>query len=339
MKYKNSKFSSRLFSWLIILSVAAALSYNFNWNYIVTLVGTASILVGLEVLMFRPYFISAGAITLGFWFFFIIYMSYMIEGLVYFYEEKQLTYIELSMYGGAILSTILILTANWYLANGRFWFNLLISYTAYLLGLILIPILSVNPIYVPLVALAPVAVWVIVRKFWLYRKDHNVGIEELPSTQNDTAFEKRITKIFNDAHIMKEDRTVTVYNKKNILLLIPVTPEESLELTHKGILMDGQDITFVMSHLTNKLSIISKAAKINGRKFFPVVYITNNKMKRGITPVSYKSRRKPDITEGTVFFANKEDFTRFLNELTVNAPKLSPKEQMRYEKLFMSQNK
>lgn len=334
--YKNSKFSSRLISWLLILSVVSALTYNFEWNYIVTLISSASILVAVEILVFRPYFLSAGVITLLFWFSFVVYMSFLIEGLVYYQTANQLTYIEMSMYGGAVISTILILSANWYIANGRYWVNLTVSYALYLVALIFLPVFSLNPIYVPLVAFTPVLIWVLVRRLWLYRKDREADISSLPQTKNDTVFESKMRKKFPKSHIMTEDRTVIIYNKKNVILLLPVTPETSIDLTRQGIDMDGEDITFVMNHLTSKLSIISKAAKVNGRKFFPVIYITNSKMERGITPVSYKSRRKPDITEGTVFFANEKDFPRFMGELTVNAPHFTPKEQARYEKTFTS---
>lgn len=334
MNYRNSKFSSRVISWLIILSVAAAFSYNFHWNYITVLIGTVSILIGLEILMFRPYLLSAATITLVFWFSFIVYMASMIEGLVYYYTENQLRYIEYSMYGGVLLGTVLILSSNWYIANGRYWVNLAISYILYLLGLALLPTVSLNPIYTPIVALIPIAIWVTMRKFWLYKRDMKVDIDKIPRTKNDTAFVKKISKDFPNSHIMTEDLTTIIYTGKNILVMLPVTPQDYIEISNRGIEMDSEDITSLMQHLVDKLSIISKASKINGRKMFPIIYITNSKLERGITPVSYKNKSKPDVTEGTVFFSNAKDFPRFVNQLTMNAPKMTEKEKSRYERLF-----
>lgn len=329
--YKNTKFLHRLITTVAALAVAAALAFNFRWDLILTLSIVAGVAITLEVIMFRPYFLSAAFLTALYGMMYTSTIGVYVRGLSAIMNENQLGFIQFMFYAAGTFTMALVLTAGWLFSNGRYWFTVFVGYSLHLASLVVLLLTPVNPIYIPFVALTPVIIWLIARKFWLYRRDLPYSIEALPLEKGDTVFTSNIQKLFPKSEFVQEDRVTIINNHRHILLMLPITPEESVEITHKGLFLDGEDISFLLDHMTKKMNIISKSAKIDGKKMFPIIYVTNSKLERGITPVTFRSRRKPDIPAGTVFLTKKADFSRFMKEVK-QVPPLTSKELSRYDK-------
>lgn len=331
--YRGTSIIGRLITAAFILGILAAGCYNFGWPLIPVIVGGVTTMFLLEVGLMRPNLIAATVMTLFAATFIAVYVYNIIKGMGEYKTANELALIEGMTYAGTLTSFILILAGSWYIANGRFLVNVAMSYLLFAVTVILLLIATVNPLYITFIAVIPALIWIALRRYVLYRRFRPESMEVIPRRKADNNAQKRIEKDMNVKESSMSEGIIIAEDGKHIYLVYPITPQKSVEFTSRGVYMDGLDISMSMENLTNKIISLSKTAKVNHKKFVPIIYVTNSLMNRALTPVNFRNRQKPDVVAGTVFFCNGKMLKRLQMQVNAQLKPLTSEELTNFQTL------
>jgi len=315
--YKQSKLSSRLLITALILALGEAISWRFGGNPFVTGLAIVALSFIGESFFFHKRLLAVALMTLGQLAFTstIAYVIYTV--LLPRLSNGATAYLQtIGVESVSLAVIILTLVGNYFLAQGRFWINTLVTYLIYDSLLIIFITIGFNFSFVfgAIIAFGSALAYIVLRHFLPRRKVKPFDTSVLKNSKATKEIKEVFATTYPNMTIKNRDNNMLlVSDGKVIYAILPLNPKKYFSIIKNEAWLDSNAVTGVFEYLLDVSKEVSSHTQINKKNFVPVIYVANNStLKNKLTTLKIRSRRMPDKVMGNVFIATPTGFAQLI---------------------------
>jgi hypothetical protein len=315
--YKESKLQTRIIVFLVTVGFVSFLS----WFYKYDVLATAGIITGVAVIaeltVFHAKYLWAGILTI-LQFLFVSSFGYIIYTTL---TISNSSFMAISVVVVGLVAMIASIFGSFYFAKGKLLTNIITSYIIY--DIMLLGLLSIlNPLQFllwSLIALGSVVVWLILRRFVLYKRVPKFDLDSITKRNIDPHIKGQILRENESIKQIElaglHNKILAFQNKKVIFLVLPLRPEKYFTIIKNDAWLDQEVITGAFEVLLNEAKEQSNRLKLNQKNFIPIIYTSdNNELGKRLATLKIRSRVKPEQVLGNLYIATKKGLDRLLKE-------------------------
>jgi hypothetical protein len=309
--YRTTKLTSRLLFLGSILLLGAALAWQYEYNFAITL----GIIVGLGLLIEVIAFYPRQILTTLIIFLQIATLSTLSLLVGSLYEQVGQDG-ELAILTGeylSLLSVIIITIAVRLFPSGRNWVNLLISFSLFNLTYVALVGFTANYLVGLSGAFAVAALYIALRTI-RWKKTRPVIFKK----QSETVKNKTVAFLLNHNYTILPqtlpclDLLAVSPDGKQIFGVYSLDVYKTFSLDHEGMTIDDKSATPALEQLLLSIKASAKASKTSSASITPVIMLHKTNLASNMLTVKVRTRRNPDRIVGTVQVVNANGFEKLM---------------------------
>lgn len=305
--YKSTGLSTRISLGAVTLILITAVTWYYQLNPLIFVGATAGVMLVIEALLAHTRKLILFILTAVHVFLLSALSATFYQSFIFYVDDLSTLLITGVVFGVGLITAGLTFFISYKYLPGALWLNILINYVLYYVAVITIPLVFGVQTPVFIYAIGGVAlplVYCLLRKLFT-KKSYGYDLTLFPSGKKLTTLRARTDEKFSNlTKINVEDSRIQGYrNRKAILFTLPLAGESNPTLEKNSLIVDQQDVTWVMEYLLDKAKDYSRENRIRHNKIIPVIIVDDINLTRSATPIKVRSRKNPDKVIGSVLIS------------------------------------